>query len=149
MAELEGVLFAGLEALVSDALDGTRRELASLPLRAGGLAFGGLTARSPQAFLASWALTLREVAAVVGVHSEAGFRAKCPTVSAAWDRAEAALRLQGANNGRPVDWVGFLHESHPKLQGVWAKQAGQCRRTRLLATPVSYTHLTLPTILLV
>ena len=35
---------------------------------------------------------------------------------------------------RPVDWVGFLDESHPKLQGVWAKQAGQCRRTRLLAT---------------
>ena len=38
------------------------------------------------------------------------------------------------NNGMPVDWLRFLQESTPKLQGVWSKQISKnCSKELLTA----------------
>jgi hypothetical protein len=74
------------------------------------------------------------VAETLGVSSVEGFRARCRGVSAAMAEAEAALRLEGAGGGRPLDWHAFFREPTPKLQGVWSKEASGDRREALLQT---------------
>ena len=50
-------------------------------------------------------------------------------------RRDTEPSLPDGDEARVVDNLGMARLwRHPKLQGVWAKQAGQCRRTRLLAT---------------
>ena len=75
------------------------RQLASLRLKDGGLAFGGIRRGSASAFLASWAFCFKEVAGVVGLQ---GFRSRCPGVAGVLDVAETTLRTQGRN------WVRAL-----------------------------------------
>ena len=80
LGELEEVLQQGLACICGKPLDTSRRELASLRLADGGLAFGGLSWRSEAAFLGSWGLSLKEVAAGLGATSVEGFSSRCPTV---------------------------------------------------------------------
>ena len=89
---LDAELHAGLDALLGTPTSEGQRRLAALSTREGGLAFAGVARRSAPAFVGSWALNLQVVADLLGVASVAGFRAKCPTVAADMDRAEAALR---------------------------------------------------------
>ena len=133
VAQLKAVLFEGLGDLIGQGLGSRCQEIASLKFTAGGLAFGGVVERSAQAFLASWALTLKEVAGTLGVASEAGFRARCPSVAQELAKAEEELLRQGATKGERLDWGAFLAEPAPHLQRVWALEAGTCKRDRLLA----------------
>ena len=105
---LERVLQEGLGQLVQTDLGATQRALASLRLKEGGLAFGGLADRSAPAFLASWAACLEHVAAQVGVSSLEGLRSRCAALSSDLDRAERDLRVAGGHGGRPLDWTRWF-----------------------------------------
>jgi hypothetical protein len=113
-------------------LEEYQRALASLRLSEGGLAFGGLRWRSEAAFLGSWGLVIKEVAAGLGANSLEGFSSRCPTVWADIERAERGLRLRGGNGGRALDWVQMFDQPVPKLQGTWAKEISASRREALL-----------------
>ena len=129
---LEGVLQEALGELVGAELGATQRAVASLRLKEGGLAFGGLGGRSAPAFLASWAACLEHVASQLGASSWEGFRSRCPTLSSDLDRAERDLRLAGGNGSRPLDWTGWFGEADSGLQGVWGREASACKREALL-----------------
>jgi len=131
--DFDRVLFEGLEDLLGDALSEGQRSLAGLRFADGGLAFGGARARSASAFLASWALCLRQVAQLLGTSSMDGLSASCPHVCTAWRAAEADLRARGGSGGRALPWHAFLEEATPKLQGVWSEQVSECAKDQLLA----------------
>jgi hypothetical protein len=132
--DFDQVLFEGLEDLLGDALGDGQRALAGLRFADGGLAFGGARARSSSAFLASWALCLRQVAQLLGASSMDGLSASCPNVCTAWRAAEADLRARGGSGGRALLWHSFLEEATPKLQGVWSQQVRECAKDQLLTT---------------
>jgi hypothetical protein len=126
------VLQEGLALVSGDALDDSRRQLASLRLSDGGCAYGGLCWKAEAAFLGSWGLLLKEIAGSVGATSVEGFRSRCPTVWADIGRAEEALRLCGGNGGEPLDWIRLFGEPVAKLQGTWAKEISHSRRESIL-----------------
>jgi len=132
VGELEEILCQGLEDLLGGGLSAEQRLLASLRLKDGGLAFGGLRQRSAAAFLASWAFCFKEVAGVVGVSTLQGFRAKCSGVAGALAAAEVSLRSHGGNHGAPLPWHEYLTEPAPKLQGLFAGAVSEASRGSLL-----------------
>ena len=69
------------EDAAATSLSPDQRVIASMTTKAGGLAFGGLAARSAPAFIGSWALCLKDVASQLGVASMAGLAAKCPATA--------------------------------------------------------------------
>ena len=74
--ELEDTMQRALGQLHAEAdLTQLQKDLASLRTRDGGLAYGGLPERSGTAYLASWALCLKQVAGELGVLSLAAFHA--------------------------------------------------------------------------
>jgi len=111
-----------------------QKDLASLRTRDGGLAYGGLPERSGTAYLASWALCLKQVAGELGVLSLAAFQAKCPDISAKMQMAESATLLLGANKGRALDWHQALRIPLSKKQGVWSKEIAKKKRDTLLSS---------------
>ena len=130
--QLEGELQKGLEQVVGESISDTQRQLASLRLKEGGLAFGGLRLKAETAFLSSWALLLKEVAGVLGATSVETFSSRCPTVWGDIGRAERALRRVGGNDGKPLEWIGLLDEPAAKLQGVWGRELSEARRDSVL-----------------
>ena len=138
LEELEGELQRGLGQLRSKLpgaggdLSATQRSLASLRLKEGGLAFGGLQDRSAGAFLASWATCLEHVAGQMGAGSLEGFQSRCPSVWADLGLAEQDLRIAGGNGGKPLDWTGWFGEASGGLQGIWGRKASACKREALL-----------------
>ena len=132
MDSLEEELQRGLGEIAGGDLNMAQRSLASLRLKEGGLAFGGLQDRSAAAFLASWAACLEHVAAQVGAGSLEGFRSRCPSVWADLGRAERDLRTAGGNGGRPLDWTGWFGEASGGLQGIWGQEISACKREALL-----------------
>ena len=132
VGHLEGVLFQGLESLVDHAASAQLRQLASLRLKDGGLAFGGIRRRSASAFLASWAFCFKEVAGVVGVSTLQGFRSRCPGVAGVLDVAETTLRTQGGNRGRALPWEDYLAEPAEKLQASFAAEISETLKESLL-----------------
>jgi len=134
VAALDQELHRGLETLLEADTTDTQRLLAALNTKHGGLAFGGLSQRSAPAYLGSWALCLKPVAALVGVATVAGFRSKCPSIAASLDRAEASLLAAGGNGGRPLPWLRYLQDAAPKQQGLWGKEVSKECHKRLLAS---------------
>jgi len=134
VAALDRDIHQGLDTLLGAGTDDTRRQLAALGTKDGGLALGGLARRSAPAYLGSWALCLKPVAALLGVSTVAGFRAKCPGIAGALDAAEATLLAAGGNGGRPLAWLRYLQDEAPKQQGLWGKEISNECHKRLLAT---------------
>jgi len=134
LADLEAELLRGLGNLTPAGSDlgDTQRQVASLRLQDGGLAFGGLRERSAAAFLASWALVLKPVAETVGVNSVEGFKSRCGTVWADMERAEAVLRGAGGNGGAALEWFLWFNEPQAGLQAVWGKEVSDWRRGAVL-----------------
>ena len=131
--DLEEVLQQGLARVAGSNLNECQRALASLRLSEGGLAFGGLRWRSEAAFLGSWGLVIKEVAARLGADSLEGFSSRCPTVWADIGRAERELRLRGGNGSRALDWVQMFDQPVHKLQGTWAKEISASRREAIIS----------------
>jgi hypothetical protein len=80
--QFDDALVSGLESLVGATLDEGRRAQCFLRLADGGLGFGSAELARESAYLGSWALTLKDVAASVGATSWEGFRAKCGSLAA-------------------------------------------------------------------
>ena len=75
--QFDDVLVGGVESLVGSSLREDQREQLFLRLADGGLGFASAAQATEAAYLRSWALTLKEVVACVGVNSWEGFRDKC------------------------------------------------------------------------
>ena len=83
-------------------------------------------------FLASWALTLPEVAAAVGTVSWATFADRCVSVSERIRAAEEDMAQRGNGKLDAHDWVSGHFHSTSKLQGKWARELRGFRREELL-----------------
>ena len=104
-----------LKQIVGEPISDTQRLVATLLLKGGGLAFGGLCLKADAAFLSSSALLLKEVAGVMGATSTKAFVSCCPTMWEDIGRAEQALRRRGGNDGQALEWIGLLEEPAWKL----------------------------------
>ena len=79
--QLDKIFFDALvELLGAESLRTDQKLQATLRLVDGGLAFPSMPACAARAFLGSWALTFRDVAASLGVSSIESFAARCPQV---------------------------------------------------------------------
>ena len=83
-------------------------------------------------FLASWAPTLHEVAATVGIVSWATFSQHCSVVATSIRRAEEDMAQLGEGRLTPPDWVRCMHDPSAKLQGLWAHKLKDSNRESLL-----------------
>ena len=83
--------FDRLENLVEATLDDGQRAQCFLRLADGGLGFGSAELAKEAAYLGSWALTLKDVAASLGATTWKGFRARCGPLVTSLERAEAQL----------------------------------------------------------
>ena len=120
--QVDHVLWATLAELVGGELSADQKQQATLRLRDGGLAFPHLRASASAAFVGSWALTLRDVTALLGVSALEDFRARCPRTHAALAQAEVDVRTRGSLEAAPFDWLGCLKASRAKVQGECAKK---------------------------
>ena len=132
-AQLDEVFIQALEALIAKRLGPEQKEQAFMRLSGGGLGLGSAESIVSAAYLGSWALTLKGVAECLGETSWHGFRAACQPVAESIDRAEAHLEQVGEGRLDKPDWMAFLSESKPKMQGHWSGKLRERRRERLLA----------------
>ena len=96
------------------------------------LGFGSCELACEATFLASWALTLKDVAECLGVSPWEAFRNKCQPVAESIDRAEARLLACGGGDSKAVGWVSLFSEPRSKLQGLWSSELRQRLKDRLL-----------------
>ena len=132
MERLDEVWAGTVEDLAGDALDEARRKQLFLRLAQGGLGLSSAKQTAPLAFLASWALTLHEVAATVGTVSWATFTQHCAVVGTSIRRAEEDMAQLGEGRLTPPDWVRCMHDPSAKLQGLWAHKLKDSNRESLL-----------------
>ena len=130
--QFDEVLVSGVELLVGSSLDDGQRRQVFLRLADGGLGFGSCELACEAAFLASWALTLKDVAECLGVSSWESFRNTCQPVAESIDRAEARLLACGGGDIKAVGWVSLLSEPSSKLQGFWSSKLRQRLKDALL-----------------
>lgn len=89
--QFDDVIVRGLESLTGTPLREDQRAQVFLRLVDGGLGFSSAAGATEAAYLGSWALTLKGVAAAVGATSWEGFRCKCGPVAESLGRAESKL----------------------------------------------------------
>ena len=100
----------------------------------GGLGFGSAALAVETAYLGSWAMSLKEVAASLGVSSWEGFRGRCGPVASSLAQAEARMLRESGGSIQPVDWVGLLGEPKSKLQGFWSAKLRARRKENVLGS---------------
>jgi len=130
--QFDEVLVSGVQLLVGSSLDDEQRRQVFLRLADGGLGFGSCELACEAAFLASWALTLKDVAECLGITSWESFRNTCQPVAESIDRAEARLLACGGGDIKAVGWVSLLSEPRSKLQGFWSSKLRQRLKDRVL-----------------
>ena len=130
--DFDEVLVQGVGQLVGEALGESQRAQVFLRLADGGLGFSSAEVATEAAFLASWALTLKEVTDCLGVSSWEGFQSACPPIARSIAEAEAKLLRLAGGNIQPVSWVGLLSEPRGKLQGFWSGKLREQLRGQLL-----------------
>ena len=130
--QFDDALVSGLESLVGATLDEGRRAQCFLRLADGGLGFGSAELARESAYLGSWALTLKDVAASVGATTWEGFRARCGPLAASLERAEAKLLQDSGGSVQPVHWAGLVDEPRAKLQSFWYSKLQETRKEALL-----------------
>ena len=108
--QFDEVLVSGVQLLVGSSLNDGQRRQVFLRLADGGLGFGCCELACEAAFLASWALTFKDVAECLGVSSWEAFRNKCQPVAESIDRAEARFLACGGGDIKAVGWVNLLSE---------------------------------------
>ena len=69
---------------------------------------------------------------VVGASTLQGVRAKCGGIAGVWDVAEATLRSQGGNGGRPLPCHDYIAKPARKLQALIAKDISKVSSAALL-----------------
>ena len=133
--QFDDALVQGIESLVGQPLNASQRTQCFLRLAEGGLGFGSAEFAAAAAFLGSWGLALKQVAACVGADSWESFRSKCGGVAADLLRAEAKLLEDlGGSNEPGVDWIGLLCEPKAKLQSFWSARLHKRLKQQLLGT---------------
>jgi hypothetical protein len=117
--QFDDVFVRGVESLTGKPLNEGQRAQCFLRLADGGLGFSSAQQSVEAAYLGSWALTLKEVAACVGASSWETFRNRCGPIAENLAKAEAKLLNDAGGSLQPVDWVGLLSEPRGKLQSFW------------------------------
>ena len=130
--DFDNALVEGLEQLLGASLNEAQQAQVFLRLADGGLGFSSAEQATEAAFLGSWALTLQEVAACLGISTWAGFCDRCGPLARQLEAAEAKLIQDSGGKLQPVDWVGFLSEPKGKLQSFWSAQLRELRKEALL-----------------
>ena len=130
--EFDNALVEGVEGLLGEALDETRRAQVFMRLADGGLGFSSAEQTAVAAFLGSWALTLKSVVECLGVSSWAGFCGRCGPLARQLVEAEGKLIQDAGGALRPVDWVSLLDEPRGKLQSFWSAKLREHRKEALL-----------------
>ena len=130
--QFDDVVVRGLESLIKGSLDEGRRTQAFLRLADGGLGLSSAEQSAEAAYLGSWALTLKDVAACVGAASWESFQAKCAPLARSLAEAEAKLLHDAGGAIQPVDWVGLFSEPRRKLQSFWFAKLREHRKEALL-----------------
>ena len=104
------MLVKQVELLAGSQLDAGQRAQVFFRLADGGLGFSSAEVATEAAYLASWALTLKEVASCLGVSSWGSFQGQCGPLADKLAAAERKLLIDMGGVSRPLDWVGFLSE---------------------------------------
>lgn len=129
---LDEIWLSIVSDLAGDALDDSQKKQAFLRLPDGGLGITSAADTASLAYLASWALTLREVSATLGVSSWSAFLERCEPLGARIAQAEAAFRQRAGGEFEAADWVSCLAEPRGKLQGVWGHRLKAKQKRDLL-----------------
>ena len=114
--EFDNTLVEGLAQVLGSPLGLTQRAQVFLRLADGGLGFSSAEQATEAAFLGSLALTLKEVAACLGVSTWAGFRDRCGPLAERLQAGETTLVQDSGGKLQQVDWVGLLVGPRGKLQ---------------------------------
>ena len=131
--EFVALTFGAFEDFAGFPLDRAQRTQATMRTRDGGCAFPSARATAARAYMGSWALVLKNVAACLGATSLEGFRASCPGTADALRRAEAELETLGGKDHSPFDWASCLAEPRAKMQGEWGEAMSERNRQLLLS----------------
>ena len=130
--QFDDVIVRGLENLTKASLDEAQRARAFLRLADGGLGLSSAEQAAEAAYLGSWALVLKDVAACVGADSWESFRGKCRPLAESLARAESKMIQDAGGTLLPVDWVGLLSEPRGRLQSFWSAKRREHLREALL-----------------
>ena len=131
--QFDDALVSGLEQLIGSTLDEAQRKQCFFRLADGGLGFSSAEQAKEAAYLGSWALTLKDVAAGLGTASWESFRLRCAPLAATLEEAEAKMLDQANGTLQPIDWVGLLSQPRGKLQSFWSAKLREIQKDTLMA----------------
>jgi hypothetical protein len=134
LGHLDDTVKGTLEDILGGTLDTGQQDQATARYNSGGTGLSSARQRAAHAYCGSWALTMSQVAQVIGAESCEGFWAQCPDVAETVQRAERELRVSGGNEGKPINWVDCFNQEHLKRQGEWHRQSGDHKVEAMLPT---------------
>ena len=128
----DGMVQSYLNELVAHDLDENQLAQASLPLRSGGCGFMSMASRRGAAFLGSWELCFKEVAAAAGILTASDLLRKSPAIAEALASASELVQQQGADDYMP-DWAQRIGRPRRQMQKKLGQSIDEAQLETLLS----------------
>ena len=129
--EYDDIMFMFLKELVHHELDDSQLAQASLPVRDGGVGMSTTVSRRAAAFLGSWELCFKDVAAALGVATASEVFGLASDLLTTLTAAAATVQSQGADNYSP-DWAQRASRQKAHVQRELGKAIDDARMDGLL-----------------